>query len=54
MRTPAGSEEQNRSDVIMQEAINQRKMNSGQTPLFGEENPELGTGTGYEGEIVLD
>ncbi|GMH86498.1 hypothetical protein TrVE_jg4663 [Triparma verrucosa] len=49
MRTPAGSEEQNRSDVIMQEAINQRKMNSGQTPLFGEENPELGTGTGYEG-----
>ncbi|GMH49224.1 hypothetical protein TrLO_g9968 [Triparma laevis f. longispina] len=49
MRTPAGSEEQNRSDVIMQEAINQRKMNSGQTPLFGDENPELGTGTGYEG-----
>ena len=37
-----------RSDVIMQEASNQRRMNQ-QTPLHGEENPELRRGTGYEG-----
>ena len=46
MRTPAG--QQGRSDVIMQEAANARAMNM-QTPLRGDENPELVGGTGYEG-----
>mmetsp|Transcript_13145 Transcript_13145/g.27002 ORF Transcript_13145/g.27002 Transcript_13145/m.27002 type:complete len:813 (+) Transcript_13145:71-2509(+) len=46
MRTPVG--QQGRSDVIMQEAANARAMNM-QTPLRGDENPELLGGTGYEG-----
>ena len=47
MRTPIN--QASRSDVILAEALNQRRMNSTQTPLHGDENPELLTGTGFSG-----
>ena len=48
MRTPASGGVQ-RADVILQEALNQKRTSEGQTPLFGRENPAMEEGTGFDG-----
>ena len=47
MRTPSTGG--NKSDTILAEAVNQRRSNMTSGVLHGEENPELSTGTGFEG-----
>ena len=51
MRTPQGGVQ--RADIIMQEALNQKRISEASTPLFGGDNAELQQGTGFDGATPL-